>query len=645
MFASALLLENEPYTWGDLPSLFFSWLQDAGGFAAALMVVLAVAYLTRMRKIGQAFPPGVLVGVGAGALVSCLAYALFFVVRIPDLARAVSGEAAALKPYSLFEQILLAAGGAGAIFAVGLPFVVDAVKLRWRRIGAIARLSFKEAIRSKVLWAFSALLVLFLFRSWFVQHKPEQQLAGYVNAVFGATALLLLVVAGLVAAFGIPADIRSQSIHTVVTKPVERFEIVLGRFLGYTALMTLVLLATAAVSLLYVVRGVDPAAADESLKAREPLFGELEFENTKDRKKGENVGREWEYFTYISGPMPGQPNQYALWKFTEVPSGLGSRPTARCEFAFDIYRTTKGRDNKGIRCTFAFETSQFRREQRADYERDLRAALQRAGTAGGPTSAAEAADALAEKYGYYETTVDDIRDYHTYHIDVPGGLFRNAAAGEGARRQAAKAGGEPPAPLTVRVKCDSRTQYVGVAKRVLYFRVDDPAGSADRLRFSWNFLKGVAGIWLGLCLLIGMAVAFSTYLSGIISALLAGLLFLGGVFRDYVAELGLGTGALGDGPAKALYRIVQREVPAAQLEETTPVRLATGSDDVFRWFVRRLLNVLPDVDRFDLTLYVASGFNIPASELAIGLVMLAGYLLPCALLAYYLMKWREIATW
>ena len=52
---------------------------------------------------------------------------------------------------------------------------------------------------------------------------------------------MLLLAASLLAAFSIPSDVRSQTIHTVVTKPVERFEIVLGRILGYTLLMTAVL--------------------------------------------------------------------------------------------------------------------------------------------------------------------------------------------------------------------------------------------------------------------------------------------------------------------------------------------------------------------------------------------------------------------
>src|SRR6476646_550738 len=93
---------------------------------------------------------------------------------------------------------------------------------------------------------------------------------------------LLLVLAGLLAAFAIPTDIRNQTIHTVVTKPVERFEIVLGRALGYIGLATVILGGLSAVSLL-LLWASDPSeeAKFESYKARVPVYGKLEFLNLR----------------------------------------------------------------------------------------------------------------------------------------------------------------------------------------------------------------------------------------------------------------------------------------------------------------------------------------------------------------------------
>src|SRR5206468_8407057 len=101
------------------------------------------------------------------------------------------------------------------------------------------------------------------------------------QVVFWSMTFLLLFTTVLLASFSIPNDIKQQTIHTIVTKPVERFEVLLGRFLGFLTLMTLVLLLMTAVSLLYVLRGIKQEAAEESLKARVPRYGELRFENTR----------------------------------------------------------------------------------------------------------------------------------------------------------------------------------------------------------------------------------------------------------------------------------------------------------------------------------------------------------------------------
>src|SRR5262249_53497356 len=145
-------------------------------------------------------------------------------------------------------------------------------------IWGLARLTMKEAVRSKVLWIFTFLALVFLFADWFLPHKPEDQLRTYVQVIYWAMTPLLLATGVLLASFGIPNDLRQQTLHTVVTKPVERFEIVLGRFLGYTVLMTGILLCMTGLSLLYLVfHAVHPDAARETYTARVPVYGDLEF--------------------------------------------------------------------------------------------------------------------------------------------------------------------------------------------------------------------------------------------------------------------------------------------------------------------------------------------------------------------------------
>src|SRR5262249_61132439 len=121
----------------------------------------------------------------------------------------------------------------------------------------------------------------------------------------------------------------------------------------------------------------------------------------------------------------------------------------------------------------------------------------------------------------------------TQSFGVPGGVFKSA---RGAKRAASGPGPQRP-PLEVRVTCDSATQYVGMARYDLYFRLD-AGGRSDLLPFAWNFLKGTFGLWLLLALIIGVSVSLSTYLNGVITLLVTLQLFLGGLGRDLIQSMG-----------------------------------------------------------------------------------------------------------
>jgi ABC-type transport system involved in multi-copper enzyme maturation permease subunit len=679
MFA-VLTFDRDPMQIQDVPLGLLSWIQVAGGWAAAGVLIWLLTGYRRMRAEEKAhISPWVKRFFVLSVVVSVLGYVA---AGLGALATVLPKFPPAPAYHAL--AIGFTVGGVGGLLAAGLPFALGLASVRFRRIWALAKLSFKEAIRNRVLYGFSAMLLVLLFGSWFIPYKPEYQVRSYVGVVYWVMKILLLVTAIILAAFSIPTDIRRQTIHTIVTKPVERFEIVLGRFFGFTALMTLVLILMTSVSVVYVLRGVDPEAAAESLKAREPLYGTLHFENTGSADKGTNVGREWDYRSYITAAAPNQEPQAAIWDFPNVPRSLADRDSVRCEFGFDIYRTTKGFENRGVSCKFEFQTVNFNPRDKDSYNTDRgrwmgkgnlfsqkdidewlegyrtrlsspsppsnlndrlekkRARLTANKMAGDPPqyrlSDTDIDDELAEEYGYYVLPAKDITDYHTQFIDVPAGLFRNAfqASSTPARP------GASPVQARVSVTQQSSTQYVGMAKYDLYLRLDDTKGGHEVAAFTANFYKGAFGLWLRLCLVTGLAVALSTYLSGVISMLVAGMLYLGGGVIDYIQSIGLGT-APGGGPMEALFRLANRQVALVPLDEGTAATIATTSDVIFRWFIRRVLDLIPDVDRYDLTTYVGEGFNIPMTHLLLDVGVLGLYLLPWFIVAYYLLKWREIA--
>jgi ABC-type transport system involved in multi-copper enzyme maturation permease subunit len=685
MFA-VMTFDRDPMRFQDIPAELLTWVQTAGGWAVFGVFIWLVVFYPRMRAEEQARIPSWQRGIFQASLFISLAGYLASLVLFL-VSRAMKNPASIEK----YQSLVLTLAGAGGIIAVGVPFLRSLPSLRIRRIGALAKLSFKEAVRKKVLYAFSGLLLIFLFGSWFIPNKPEDQVRNYVTINYWVMTVLLLVAAILLAAFSIPTDIRQQTMHTIITKPVERFEILLGRFFGFTALMTLVLLLMTSLSLIYVLRGIDREAAEESLKAREPLYGELRFENTGDEKKGTNVGREWDYRSYITAANPNQESQFAVWDFRRVPSSLAQRETVRCEFSFDIFRQTKGFENRGVSCEFEFYTANFtpadkdgfnsdrsrwmsksnileqkdveewvegyRTRLKAKYDRlseaEVNALVEKkrarltANKLGPPAdnpssyrlSNTALDDELAEEYGYYVVPAMYIIDYHTMIIDVPGGLFRNAMMplAKGASRE------NPTISTRVSVTKQSATQYVGMAKYDLYWRLDDPSRGGETAAFTLNFFKGAFGLWLRLCLVIGLATALSTYLSGVISTIVASLLYLGGGAMTYIQSIGQGTAA-GGGPLEALVRLANRQVALIPLEEGTSKTIAEGGDIGFRWLIRRVLDLIPDVERYNLTEYVGNGFNIPLTQLLLDFGSAALYLLPWIVLGYYLLKWREIAA-
>jgi ABC-type transport system involved in multi-copper enzyme maturation permease subunit len=658
--------ETEPLTfenWRRLSWMGIGWLQDAGGFAMVGLVLWIATGLWNPvydvlpdgKKRNRLVGPGMLLAGAIALTIYLVALALMFIV---------SGEPAGTKMIQIlgrrmtlmgiFLELALAAGGLVAILGFGGPFVRDCFHLRWRRIYALAKLSFKEAVRRRIIWVFFFILVLYLFPArWFFQEKPEDELKSIIGVTTRGMNLLLIAVGLLLAAFSIPNDIKNLTIHTVVTKPVERFEIVLGRFLGYLGLVTAALaLMTLAGLLLINLGNVSREAEEESMKARVARYGQLEFAKMASKQKaaapgeftGVDVGREDTYRRYIAGHP--QSTQRAVWNFNTVPSGYEKTDNLPLEFAFDIYRTTKGEEGTGVQVTFEIITHQWEPQKRINDPRnpDVQITMEDAynrdsqglGNAKPGDSKWAKVDQLAEQYGRYIYRNWQIFDYHTTSIPVPSGLFRNAAQGKPKDDPNSLTPGRPPYRLQVQVKCETPSQFVGAARYDLYFLESEG-------NFSLNYFKGSFGIWFRLVIALAIAVALSTYLAGVLSFLIAMFLFISGFFLDFIQEMAKGLN-IGGGPMESFARLIKNSTATVELDPTPTVRTLQMFDAAYRWAFRRILNVIPDVDQYGLTEYVAQGFSIGPDFLLLNFITLLGYVLPWMVAAYYLLKAREIAA-
>ena len=124
------------------------------------------------------------------------------------------------------------------------------------RVWALARLAIQEAVRRNVLVVLAVFAVVILFAGWFLDPTSVNPGRLCLGFILGASNFLVCTVTLVLAVFSLPADIKSKAIQTVTTKPVRTGEIVLGRFLGFAIVGTVLLAVMGLAGWAFVVRSV-----------------------------------------------------------------------------------------------------------------------------------------------------------------------------------------------------------------------------------------------------------------------------------------------------------------------------------------------------------------------------------------------------
>lgn len=138
------------------------------------------------------------------------------------------------------------------LFVYGLRDTLRFVSGGFVRAWAISGVCFQDAIRRKVMiLPFVAMLGIVLVSQ--LQHPLDQQDAIRLDIkfCFFTTALLVTVTTIILAATNLPREIDNRVIFTIVTKPVTRLEIVIGKVMGFARVSGAILLAMFAFSLVY----------------------------------------------------------------------------------------------------------------------------------------------------------------------------------------------------------------------------------------------------------------------------------------------------------------------------------------------------------------------------------------------------------
>jgi ABC-type transport system involved in multi-copper enzyme maturation permease subunit len=231
-----------------------------------------------------------------------------------------------------------------AVFTRGLSsYFRDMVTMSPTRVLAIARLTLKESIRRKALMVFVIFAVLLMFGGWFLSSGNSREgLQAGVQIWFLLTAIswLVLPVVMFLACWSIPEDIRVRSLHTVVTKPIRRIEVVLGRIVGFGAVVTGVVLIMGIAGYIWIQRQV-PDSVRDGLTCRVPKYGDLYFKDREGQVSqfGINTGDVWTYRSYIEGNS----RACAVWVFPDIDaSQFGDGQAINLESRFEAFRTVKG---------------------------------------------------------------------------------------------------------------------------------------------------------------------------------------------------------------------------------------------------------------------------------------------------------------
>lgn len=560
------------------------------------------------------------------------------------------------QPYQLGLAVLtwLAIVGVSAVVALLVGFVIarvtfgkkgtravkDAVKRGWtdltklsgRRIGALAYLAFKEALARRALLVLGTFIVLFMAANLFLR-TPEQDVPAkpYVSFVLTVVQWILIPVALLLSCWGLPADIKDRSLHTVVTKPVRRSEIVIGRMLGYGLITTLVLAAVALFGLIWIHRVV-PARSQSQLVSRVPVYSSgkdaFYFVDRAGNKSpfAQNVGDIWDFRSFIEG----QTNSRAVWTFEGLNPGRMGDPL-RMEYRFEAFRSHKGNitEGEGVRFRLFF----------VNEEKKLRVPFPQTGPG-------------IEIREFAQETVRGATaksDEEKAVLDIPREL-RAEAAGD------ATAAGEKvdlyndvmqDGTLRVEVACLDSGQYLGAAKTDLFIRMPDRA-------FAISYAKAMVGIWLMVLMVIMIGTTASTFLKGPVATLLTfGLVILGSPLRSYMEQqyterFGEKGEVLGGGMLESAYRLVTQMNQQTPLPENTGTKIIKALDEAGFGGMAVVRNIIPDFRHFNMTEYVANGFDVPFNDAGAAvlpsIVTVIGFLLPCIILGYYALQLRELES-
>jgi hypothetical protein len=559
------------------------------------------------------------------------------------------GIVSAIALFVGFVVSLLTFGMRGPAIAVGVlgRGIVDVTRISPRRIGAVMSLTIKESYRKKAFAVLIVFLMLFMFAGFFL-NSPTRDLDAaakpFIAFILTTIQWMCLPVALLLSCWGLPTDIKDRSLHTVVTKPVRRSEVVIGRVLGYCAVVTSFLVVMSVLGYVFILREV-PQRAKSQLVSRVPVYGTVKFltreGETREKDyatgkvadkefRGYNVGDIWGYRGYIEGVTRCS----ATWTFENLDkASLRNLPSLTFENSFEAFRSHKGTINAPVRfrMTLVNPAKNLRVSNGemvrgvAEFSQEIVRGTATAGegefvegTRVRPTSVVT----IPKTIKYVDVTAGGAEGQEKT-VDLFDDVFEDNK-------------------LTVEITCPDSGQYVGAAQSDLFIRLPDRG-------FESTYFKSIFNMWLMLMLVCLLGTTASCFVKGPVATILIfSLVLLGETMRPFMDKM-LGEhssregGVLGGGMLESFYRVVTQMNQQSELPDTFSTRTMKLFDAGILEVMGALKNIIPNFTYFDSSPWTINGFDVSWSSSMLPAIATAlAYIIPCILLGYFSLQLREL---
>lgn len=580
--------------------------------------------------------------------------------------------------------------------------LTDLLLISPRRVAALAWLGVKEAIRRRVIIVFVVFLGILLMAGWFLDPASNNPAKLYLNFVMGTSDYLILLLMLLVTVFSLPNDIQKKTIYTVLTKPVRPSEIILGRILGFTVVGTVLTAGMGLISYAFVVRGLahthqidtatlrplgDPVPQPDGsakslqqgwttkvhghrhrvfidlqgqarldmeqghthvaravpgeegsfvlggpeglLTARVPKYGSLVFRNRQgfDEVKGISVGDEWTYRSYIEGGSEAA----AIWTFTGMKESAFPGDAIPVEMNIGVFRTHKGDMQRGILGSLlvrnpdtgvTVDLEVFESKEFSILQLKIPKKIERFASARFMQRRARSPDGTIV-FSPQQPPERDPAQQKEFD------LFRDLVT--------------PDGRLEVWLQCLEGGQYFGMAKPDLYLRVGDGT-------FFMNVMKGYAGTWCQMVMVIAFGVMLSTFLSAPVAMVATLGILIGGLAHTFLTQVAVGQIFEGvetpyqAGPIESLVRLVTQTGVMEELPATAANQVMRAVDTGFRLWLESMAYAIPPLSQMSFVQFVMNGFNVSGELLLIDLLRVLGYFFPVFILGHFFLKSREVAA-